>query len=79
MNPPRKASSSRSSQEKEAAPLALDYEHLSRLCLKYWKWLVGGVAAGVLAGLIFSAFQTAIYVATATIVVPAKDANACRA
>jgi len=74
MNPPRKTSSSRGSQEKEAAPLSLDYDHLWRLCLKYWKWLVGGIATGVLAGLLYAATQTSIYAARATIFVPAKDA-----
>jgi succinoglycan biosynthesis transport protein ExoP len=75
MNPPRKTSSSRGSQEKESAPLSLDYDHLSRLCLKYWKWLVGGVLGGAVAGLLFSATQTTIYEARSTIVVQSnKDA-----
>jgi capsular exopolysaccharide synthesis family protein len=75
MNPTRKTSSSRGSHEKETAPLSLDYDHLSRLCLKYWKWLVGGVVAGVLAGFLYAASQTPIYAAKATIVVPSKDPN----
>jgi capsular exopolysaccharide synthesis family protein len=75
MNPPRKTSSSRSSQEKEAAPLSLDYDHLVRLCLKNWKWPVGGLIVGVLAGFLYGASQTAIYAARATIVVPASDPN----
>src|SRR5476651_1451884 len=75
MNPPRRSSSSRSSQEKETAPLSLDYEHLSRLCLKYWKWLTGGVVAGILAGLLYAACQTPIYAARATIFVEAKESS----
>ena len=73
MNPPRKTSSSRSSHEKDAAPLAIDYDHISRLCLKHWKWLVGGVVVGALAGLIVTLFQTPIYLALASIEVPIKD------
>jgi uncharacterized protein involved in exopolysaccharide biosynthesis len=77
MNPPRKTSpSSRgSSQEKEAPALSLDYNHLGRLCLKYWKWLAGGLLIGVIAGYLVAAFQTPIYSARATIEVNAK-ANA---
>ncbi len=75
MNPPRKTSPSRASQDKEAAIRSLDYGHLARLCLKYWKWLTGGIVAGVLAGLLFAASQTAIYAARATIFVQARDVN----
>ena len=73
MNPPRKTSSSRSSQERDAAPLSIDYDHLSRLCLKHWKWLVGGVVAGGLIGLVVTLFQTPVYLAMSSIEVPAKD------
>jgi len=76
MNPARKTSSSPGPREKETAPLSLDYGHLSRLCLKYWKWLAGGVVAGGLAGFLWAAFQTPIYAARATIVVPLKGSNA---
>ena len=75
MNPPRKTSSSRGSQEKEIAPRSLDYDHLSRLCLKYWRWLAGGIVAGVLAGLFYAASQTSIYSAKATIRVEAKESS----
>ena len=76
MNASRKTSSSRGgAQEKEQPALSLDYDHLRRLCLKHWQWLAGGLAAGILGGLIFAAFQTPIYEATATIIVPSKDPN----
>jgi polysaccharide biosynthesis transport protein len=75
MNPPRKTSSSRSSQEKEAAPLSLDYDFLWRLCLKHWKWLAGGVLLGVIAGYGYAATQTSIYAAKATILIPARDTS----
>src|SRR5476651_728698 len=75
MNAVRKTSSSSGTQEKERAPLSLDYAHLWRLCLKYWQWLAAGVAAGILAGFIYAAFQTPIYEATSTIYVPSKDPN----
>jgi polysaccharide biosynthesis transport protein len=75
MNAPRKISSSRASQEKESAPLSLDYEHLWRLCLKYWKWLAAAVVLGAVGGLIYALSQTPIYSAKAAILVDAKDAN----
>jgi len=76
MNPARKTSSSRSSQEKETSPLSLDYDHLSRLCLKYWKWLAGGVVAGAVAGLLWAETQTSIYEAKSTIeVLVSKETN----
>jgi len=75
MNPSRKTSSSRASQDKETGSLSLDYGYLSRLCLKYWKWLAGGIAAGILAGLLYAAFQPTIYASQATIVVQDKDPN----
>jgi polysaccharide biosynthesis transport protein len=74
MNPPRKSPSSRNNnQDKDTAPFTLDYDHLLRLCLKYWKWLAAGIAAGALIGYIVTLFQTPIYAAMATIEVPAKD------
>jgi succinoglycan biosynthesis transport protein ExoP len=69
MNQPRKSSSSRGPQQKETAPLSLDYNHISRLCLKYWKWLVGGVMIGFVAGYIYAATQTPIYAARSSILV----------
>ncbi|HEV3271494.1 MAG TPA: polysaccharide biosynthesis tyrosine autokinase [Candidatus Methylacidiphilales bacterium] len=75
MNSPRKTPSSRASQEKELAPLSLDYEHLGRLALKHWKWLAGGVVGGAVAGLLYAAAQTPAYAATATIVVSERDPN----
>jgi capsular exopolysaccharide synthesis family protein len=73
MNQPRKSSQSRGgSQQKEAAPLQIDYRHLSRLCLKYWKWLVGGVLAGFVAGYLFAISQTPIYSAQSSILVNTK-------
>jgi succinoglycan biosynthesis transport protein ExoP len=73
MNQPRKSSSSRGHQPKEAPPLSLDYSHLSRLCLKYWKWLVGGVVLGFVAGYFYAASQTPIYSARSSILVNTKD------
>jgi succinoglycan biosynthesis transport protein ExoP len=75
MNPPRKTQSSRGTPDKEAAQLSLDYDHLSRLCLKYWKWLVGGVILGAVAGYLYSYSQTPIYSAQATIEVNSKNNN----
>src|ERR1700683_1352798 len=76
MNAPRKTSSSRGPREKEsAAPLALDYDHLTRLFLKYWMWLLGAFLVGVIGGLIYAESQTAIYEAVSTIVVKAKDTD----
>jgi succinoglycan biosynthesis transport protein ExoP len=74
MNPPRKTSPSKATQ-KESAPLALDYNHLGRLCLKYWMWLVGAVLAGATIGLLVAKSQTAIYEAVSTIVVKAKETD----
>ncbi len=76
MNPPRKASSNRSSPEKESAPISLDYNHLRRLCLKHWKLLAGLMVVGFVGGYLYAASQTRIYAATSTIVVPAKDTSA---
>jgi len=73
MNPPRKSSSGRSSHEREAAPITLDYNHLWRLCLKYWKWLTAGAILGFLAGYFYAASQTPIYSARSTIVVNSKS------
>jgi len=75
MPPPRKTSSSRGSQEKEIAPLSLDYDYLLRLCVKYWKWLAGGIGAGFLAGFLYASSQTPIYGARAAILVPAKESS----
>src|SRR5580692_11516530 len=75
MNPPRKASSSRGSQDKEAAPLSIDYDHLSRLCLKHWKVLAGGVVLGLLGGYFYAESQTPIYSAQATIEVNPKNSS----
>jgi capsular exopolysaccharide synthesis family protein len=76
MNQPRKSSSSRGHQPKEAAPLSLDYRHLSRLCLKYWKWLVAGVVLGFVAGYFYASTQTLIYSARSSILVNSKsDSN----
>jgi polysaccharide biosynthesis transport protein len=75
MPPPRKTSSSRRSEEKENAPLSLDYDYLLRLCLRYWPWLVGGVVVGGLAGFLYTAFQIPIYGAKAALFVPAKDSS----
>jgi capsular exopolysaccharide synthesis family protein len=75
MNQPRKSSSNRGPQQKEAAPLSLDYNHISRLCLKYWKWLVAGVAVGFISGYFYAASQTPIYAAQASILVNEKDAS----
>jgi succinoglycan biosynthesis transport protein ExoP len=75
MNSPRKTSSSRASQDREVAPLSLDYEHLWRLGLKHWKWLAGGIVGGAVAGLLYAATQTPIYAARAAIFVPLKDPN----
>ena len=69
MNPARKSSSSRSSQEREAATLSIDYNHLGRLCLKYWPWLLGGVVVGVVSGYLYAASQIPIYSSQASIVV----------
>ncbi len=76
MNPARKSSSSRSSQEKEAAPLSLDYAHLGRLCLKYWPWLVGGVVLGAASGYLYAMSQVPIYAAQSSIVVNSKTSSA---
>jgi succinoglycan biosynthesis transport protein ExoP len=73
MTPARKASSTRGSAEKEAAPVSLDYDHLWRLCVKYWPLLATAVVVGALAGYLYGAFQTTIYSATATIVVPGRE------
>ena len=75
MNPPRKSQSSRGSQEKEAPGLTLDYDHLLRLCLKYWKWLIGAVVVGFVGGYFYAASQTAIYEAVSTINVTGKDSS----
>jgi len=76
MNPARKTSSSRHSQEKETSPLTLDYEYFSRLCLKHWKVLVGAVVVGAVAGYFYALSQTPIYAAQATIEVSSKNTNA---
>lgn len=76
MNSARKTSSSRGSQEKEAPPFSLDYDHLTRLCLKHWKVLAGGVVLGVIGGYCYAETQTPIYQAQATIEALAKNANA---
>ena len=75
MNPPRRSNSSRSSQDKEAAAPSLDYDHLLRLALRYWKWLVGGLVLGFVGGYLYAASQTAIYEATSTLLVKDKDAE----
>jgi capsular exopolysaccharide synthesis family protein len=74
MNQPRKSSSSRGgSQQKESAPLTIDYNHISRLCLKYWKWLVAGVALGFVGGYLYANSQTPIYSARSSILVGTKE------
>jgi capsular exopolysaccharide synthesis family protein len=75
MNPPRKTSPSRSSHEKESAPISLDYQHLLRLCLKHWKVLAGCVVLGLAGGFFYAQSQTPIYAAKATIFVPSRDPN----
>ena len=75
MKPARKTSSNRAPQEKENAPLSIDYNHILRLCLKYWPWLAGGVILGVLGGYFYALAQTPIYSATSTIDVQSKEAN----
>ena len=55
--------------------MSLDYDHLMRLCLKYWKWLVAAVVIGFVGGYLYAASQTAIYEAFATIQVKPKDAD----
>jgi len=73
MNPPRKTSSSRGSPEKEAAPLSLDYDHLARLCLKYWQVLAAGAVLGLIGGYFYANAQTPIYQAMSTIEVAPKN------
>ena len=75
MNSSRKTTSSRGPREKESAPLSLDYDHITRLCLKYWMWLVGAVVAGAVGGLLYAESQTSIYEAVSSIVVKAKDTD----
>ena len=75
MNPPRKSQSSRANPDKDAAPFSLDYDHLWRLCIKYWKWLAAAVVAGAVLGFCVTLFQTPIYAARSTIEVPARETS----
>jgi len=75
MNPTRKTSSSRHSQEKEVSPLSLDYEYFSRLCLKHWKVLTAALLVGAVGGYFWALSQTPIYAAQATIEVSSKNTN----
>ena len=75
MNPPRKSPPNRTTHEKEAGPASLDYDHLLRLSLKYWKWITGAVVLGFVGGYLDAASQTAIYEANATILVKEKNAD----
>jgi succinoglycan biosynthesis transport protein ExoP len=75
MSSARKSSTSRGNSEKETATVSLDYDHISRLCRKHWKWLVAGIALGAIIGFIAAAVQTPIYQATSTIVVQDKNAS----
>jgi capsular exopolysaccharide synthesis family protein len=75
MSSPRKPSSSRSSQEKEAAPLSFDFEHFTRLATKNWKLLVALVVVGVVGGYLYALSQTPIYSSQATIVVNSKSGS----
>jgi succinoglycan biosynthesis transport protein ExoP len=67
MNAVRKAPSSRSSQEKDAPGLTIDYQQIGRLCLRYWKWLAGAVVLGAVGGLLVALSQTKIYEAQSTL------------
>ena len=55
--------------------MSLDYDHLMRLCLKYWMWLVGGVVVGFVGGYLYALSQTAIYETHSEIVVNGKDSS----
>jgi capsular exopolysaccharide synthesis family protein len=76
MNVPRKTSPGRGASEKEIAPFSLDYDHLARLCLKYWQVLAGCIALGVGGGYFYAKSQISIYQARSTVVVSAKSTNA---
>jgi capsular exopolysaccharide synthesis family protein len=67
MNAPRKAAPSRSSPEKDAPGLIIDYHQIWRLCIKYWKWLAGAVVFGAVVGLLVALAQTKVYAAHSTI------------
>ena len=69
MNATRRSHSSRSSHEKEAPGLVIDYQQIGRLCLKYWKWLAVLVVLGAVAGLLTALSEMTIYQAKASIVV----------
>jgi polysaccharide biosynthesis transport protein len=55
--------------------MSIDYDHLSRLCLKYWKWLAAGVIVGAGIGLMVALSQTPIYAARSTIAVQAQESH----
>jgi capsular exopolysaccharide synthesis family protein len=55
--------------------MSLDYDHLLRLCLKYWMWLVGAVVLGLVVGYIYAAKQLAIYETYSTIVVNGEESS----
>ncbi len=55
--------------------MSLDYEHLLRLCLKYWMWLAGAVVVGFVGGYLYALSQTAIYETYSQIVVNGKDSS----
>ena len=75
MNSSRKTSSSRGAPEKDPAAVSIDFDHLSRLCLKYWKWLAGAIVGGAFIGLIVALVQTPVYEAKSSIVIKAKDSD----
>lgn len=77
MNPPRKRQSR--SQEKEApAGMSIDYQHLLRLCIKYWMYLVGLAVVGFVGGYLYALSQTAIYETSSTIEVTSRAENTVR-
>lgn len=55
--------------------MSLDYEHLMRLCLKYWMWLTAAVVVGFVGGYLYALSQTAIYETHSEIVVNGKDSS----
>jgi capsular exopolysaccharide synthesis family protein len=75
MNTPRRSQSHRSSHEKEPAGMIIDYQHMWRLCLKYWKWLLAVSVLGAVIGLLVALSETTIYAARASIVVAATASH----
>jgi len=55
--------------------MSLDYDHLLRLCLKYWVYLTAAVVVGFVGGYLYALSQTAIYETYSTIVVNGQESS----